>query len=114
MRAGEATVAIFPHGVARFCAQYGLKPGDLMAVRGPSLGPEKAEFVNFEQEWSAEFRPWFDPSSRTMDLWGLTRAQLLKAGLSARHIYSLDCCTFSLPEQFFPTGGKKNPAVRPA
>lgn len=72
-----------------------------MAVRGPSLGPEKAEFVNFEQEWSAEFRPWFDPSSRTMDLWGLTRAQLLKAGLSARHIYSLDCCTFSLPEQFF-------------
>lgn len=87
--------------VARFCAHYGLRPRDLLAVRGPSLGPEKAEFVNFEQEWSAAFRPWFDPISRTMDLWGLTRAQLLEAGLLPRHIYGLDCCTFSLPGQFF-------------
>lgn len=88
-------------GVARFCARYDLKPCDLLAVRGPSLGPGRAEFVNFEREWSEEFRPWFDPATRTMDLWGLTRSQLRAAGLPERAIYGLDLCTASNNGQFF-------------
>ena len=88
-------------GVARFCARYDLKPCDLLAVRGPSLGPGRAEFVNFEREWSDDFRPWFDPATRTMDLWGLTRRQLQQAGLPERQIYGLDLCTASNNGQFF-------------
>ncbi|WP_443660822.1 polyphenol oxidase family protein, partial [Desulfovibrio sp.] len=68
-------------GVRRFCEHYGVEPRELLAVRGPSLGPARAEFINFESEWSDEFRPWFDAQSRTMDLWGLTRWQLEQAGL---------------------------------
>ena len=88
-------------GVARFCERYGLEPRDLLAVRGPSLGPGKAEFVNFDKEWGAPYLPWFDASSKTMDLWGLTRHQLERAGLLPRNIYGLDICTASNNEQFF-------------
>ena len=88
-------------GVARFCERYGLEPRDLLAVRGPSLGPGKAEFVNFGKEWGEPYLPWFDASSKTMDLWGLTRHQLERAGLLPRNIYGLDICTASNNEQFF-------------
>lgn len=92
----------FPQSaVERFCARYDLEPRDIFAVRGPSLGPGRAEFINFAEEWSDDFRPWFDTQSRTMDLWALTREQLGKAGLEARNIYGLDLCTASLPELFF-------------
>ncbi|MBO4313790.1 MAG: laccase domain-containing protein [Desulfovibrio sp.] len=86
----------FPQtAVARFCERYGLSPEELVAVRGPSLGPAKAEFVNFESEWGDEFAEWFDPRTRTMDLWSLTRRQLRAAGIPERQIFGIDLCTFS-------------------
>lgn len=84
-------------GVDRFCARYGISPRDVFAVRGPSLGPALAEFVNFDREWSEDFRPWFDEQTRCMDLWSLTRHQLRQAGLPVSHIYGLDICTFANP-----------------
>jgi YfiH family protein len=87
--------------VAEFCARYRLRPEDLSAVRGPSLGPAEAEFVHFDDEWGPEFSPWFDPATHNMDLWSLTRHQLRQAGLRPGRIYSLDLCTMSLPDHFF-------------
>ena len=81
--------------VARLCERYNLDPADWLAVRGPSLGPACAEFVHFDAEWGADFRPWFEPQSRCMDLWGLTRHQLQQAGLPAANIYGMDICTMS-------------------
>ena len=88
-------------GVVRFCERYDIRPQDVFAVRGPSLGPGKAEFVNFDKEWGPQFVPWFDEESRTMDLWGLTRHQLVQAGIPARNIFGLDICTASNNDQFF-------------
>ncbi|MDD4701049.1 MAG: polyphenol oxidase family protein [Desulfovibrio sp.] len=88
-------------GVVRFCEHYDIKPQDVLAVRGPSLGPAKAEFVNFDKEWGPQYRPWFDENNRTMDLWGLTRHQLVQAGIPARNIFGLDLCTASNNDQFF-------------
>lgn len=87
--------------VTEFCRQYSCSPQDVVAVRGPSLGTGVAEFIHFEKEWSEEFRPWFDASTKTMDLWGLTRYQLMVAGVPARQIYGLDLCTLSHPDMFF-------------
>lgn len=87
-------------GVRDFCAAYGLDPSDVLAVRGPSLGPGRSEFVNFEAEWDPGFKPCFNPATRCMDLWSLTREQLLGAGIRACNIFSLDLCTASSP-QFF-------------
>ncbi|MBO4369325.1 MAG: laccase domain-containing protein [Desulfovibrio sp.] len=86
--------------VQSFTEHYKLKAQDLMAVRGPSLGTGKAEFVNFRQEWPEDFAPWYDPKTQTMDLWNLTRTQLMEAGLEEQAIFSLDLCTMSLPTLF--------------
>lgn len=88
-------------GVARFCKRYGLRPQDLMAVRGPGLGPARAEFINFSAEWGENFAQWYSLRERTMDLWSLTRHQLLKAGLLPSRIFGLDLCTASMNEVFF-------------
>ncbi|MEW5774694.1 MAG: polyphenol oxidase family protein [Thermodesulfobacteriota bacterium] len=88
-------------GVARFCAAYKLDPADVYAVRGPSLGPGAAEFTNFEAEFGARFASWHDPATRTVNLWRLTHAQLLQAGLRHEHIFHLDLCTWELESEFF-------------
>ncbi|MFZ5813382.1 MAG: polyphenol oxidase family protein [Thermodesulfobacteriota bacterium] len=82
-------------GVAAFCARYGLSPADCLAVRGPSLGPGASEFINFEKEFGKKFADYFDPASRTVDLWRLTRDQLAGAGLKPENIFGLDLCTAS-------------------
>ena len=81
--------------------QDDLRPRDLYAVRGPSLGPSCAEFVNFDDEWGRDFADWFDASRKTMDLWRLTADQLHAAGVPAAHCFGLDLCTCLLPELFF-------------
>jgi hypothetical protein len=88
-------------GVRRFCEHYGLKPEDVFAVRGPSLGPTAAEFVNFETDFGPAFRPWYDGKSKTMDLWRLTRDQLMNAGVPEHQIFGLDLCTLTMEETFF-------------
>lgn len=91
----------FPaHGVRAFCDRYGLSPAEVLVVRGPSLGPEKSEFVNFETEWGPDFRPWFNAETRCMDLWALTRDQLKAAGVPEASIFALDICTASSPRFF--------------
>jgi copper oxidase (laccase) domain-containing protein len=82
-------------GLEAFCRAYALSPAEVLAVRGPSLGPGAAEFINFEQEWPERFRPWFNPATRIMDLWSLTRSQLLAAGLLPEHFFTLDLCTYA-------------------
>ena len=84
-----------------FCDRYGLDPRDVYAVRGPSLSPQKSEFVHFEREWGQAFLDYFHPDRRTVDLWRLTRDQLSEAGIPEENVFGLDLCTYSLPELFF-------------
>ena len=88
-------------GVQSFCEKYGIQARDVMAVRGPSLGPAAAEFVNFSTEWGTQWEQWFNKNSRTMNLWELTRHQLQKTGIAKESIFGLDLCTYSLPQSFF-------------
>ena len=84
-----------------FCEHYHLDPGELWAVRGPSLGPAASEFVNFDREWGPEYLPWYDRAHRTVDLWALARHQLEAAGLRPRRILGIDLCTFANAELLF-------------
>ena len=87
--------------VARLCTFYGCTPQDLLAVRGPSLGPGHAEFIHFPKEWPAGFDAWFARATNTMNLWALTKAQLMQAGLAEENIYALDMCTYALHPSFY-------------
>lgn len=88
-------------GVRRFCEQYGLDPADVFAVRGPSLSPAAAQFVNFDEEFGPGFRQYFDPATQTVDLWRMTRDQLMKAGVPESQIFGMDLCTLGLDDTFF-------------
>ena len=87
--------------VVRLCARYGCRAEELYAVRGPSLGPARAQFTNFAAEFGEAFMPFFDRRDETVDLWRLTRVQLEAAGLAPGRIFGIDRCTQSNPEDFF-------------
>lgn len=100
--------------IERFCERYDLLPRDLFAARGPSLGPGSARFENFPDEWPAEFERWFDPNTRCMDLWALTRHQLNCAGIPQEQIYGIDLCTLENREEFFSYRDGKTPGRQAA
>lgn len=98
----------FPgNGVVRICEHYSCSPTDLLAVRGPSLSPHVSQFINFASDFGPGFDEYYDSKESTVDLWRLTREQLLEAGLEERNIYSLDMCTYSMPEVFFSYRAEK-------
>ncbi len=94
-------------GVRLICEKYGCKPAELLAVRGPSLGPQQAEFINFRGEFGSGFASYFNPATQTADLWQLTRDQLVAAGLLPERVFGVDMCTKSTPELFFSFRAKK-------
>lgn len=87
--------------VESFCGHYQVFPKDLLAVRGPSLGPNQSEFVNFDAEWGQDYLQWFNPADKTLNLWELTKAQLEQAGLKKENIYGLDLCTKTMHGNYF-------------
>ncbi len=87
--------------IAEFCDYYNLSSNDLYAVRGPSLGPQCAEFINFDTDWGQDFTRWFNNTQKTMNLWELTRHQLCDAGLIPKNVFGLDMCTYTMNQDFF-------------
>lgn len=100
--------------IKQFCAHYRIEPSQLLAVRGPSLGPSNAQFLNFDTEWGESFLPWFNQQNKTMDLWQLTRHQLTQAGLLETNIHGIDLCTYAAPDSFFSFRRDKNLSGRQA
>ena len=93
---------LFPYtAVRRFCEHYKILAKDCCAVRGPSLGPARAEFVHYAAEWGGYFSRYLDLATTTMDLWSMTRDQLHAAGIPHRQIFGIDLCTATHPESFF-------------
>lgn len=88
-------------GVKNFCEAYDLKPEDVFAVRGPSLSPDAAEFVNFDSDFGPNFKEYFDPATQRVDLWRMTNDQLMGAGVPEKQIFSIDLCTMGLDDTFF-------------
>lgn len=87
--------------VAEFCEGYKIQAKDLFAVRGPSLGPNEAEFTNFAAEWGNAYTTWYNEEKQTLNLWELTRFQLQQAGILPENIYGIDFCTKTMHEQYF-------------
>lgn len=85
----------------RFCDRYGLDPDDLFAVRGPSLGPKSAQFVNFSTDFRPGFESYYDATAQTVDLWQLTVDQLMRAGLRRDRIFSIDHDTLAMEDRYF-------------
>lgn len=94
----------FPgEAINKFCETYNIKPKEIYAVRGPSLGPSSAQFINFDQEWGEEFKKWF--TCGYMNLWNLTQDQIHNAcgddKIPYNQLYGIDICTSLNNSEFF-------------
>jgi YfiH family protein len=78
--------------VGRMRSDFGCGEADLMAAIGPSLGPCCAEFADYEQVFPEKFRR-FMVRKGYFDLWGISRWQLLEAGLKKDNIEMAGVCT---------------------
>lgn len=109
IRAGGGAAGAIPGLPWRSSASITACPArELSAVRGPSLGPGRAEFTRFGEEWGEEFTAFFDARTMCMDLWRLTREQLRRAGIPDERIYGIDLCTRSLADDFFSYRADRN------
>lgn len=102
---------------------FGCNPTDILVAVSPSLGPNHAEFINYQTEWPKEY--WkFQVRPNYFDLWAIGKHQLKEAGITPEHMQFAEICTYSNPQDFYsyrrerPTGGHasiaylKNPTTK--
>jgi YfiH family protein len=96
--AGSLVTALHRH--------YASAPSDLVAVIGPSIGPEAYEVG---EDVAAPFRSAYpdDPiltaadTRAHLDLWGANACQFARAGVPAERIGIAGICTFAQGDRFF-------------
>ena len=90
---------IYMKMVERFIAM-GSHPRDILVCISPSLGPDHAEFKNYEEEFPPSFWP-FQVTPNYFDLWAIAKRELLDAGIYEKHIAIASICTYCSPKDFF-------------
>lgn len=79
---------------------FGSRPQELLACISPSLGPEEAEFIHYNQELPEEL--WdFQVKSNYFDFWAISEYQLQAAGLLPHHIEIAKISTYSNAHDYF-------------
>ncbi len=80
--------------------EKGTDPKDLIVGVSPSLGPDHAEFINYEKELPKDF--WsFQVKPNHFDLRAIGRKQLLGAGIPERNLEISEVCTYDSPDEYF-------------
>jgi polyphenol oxidase len=79
---------------------WGCRPDHLLVCISPSLGPDIAEFQNFEREFPPSFWP-YQIRPTYFDLWAIAKWQLIESGVLEEHIQIAEICTYSHAEDFF-------------
>jgi len=91
----------------RMATEFGTKPGDVLVGIGPSIGPYSFETDDdvadrFKQElgFSCDFL-YQSGHKFLIDLWGINRTSLERAGVKSHNIEDSYLCTLKHPEMFF-------------
>jgi len=91
---------IYANTVKELIQKYHCNPANLLACISPSLGPNKAEFINHRVELPPTFLP-FQVRENYFDFWEISRMQLKEVGLLDHHIEIAKMCTFTEEKDFF-------------
>lgn len=91
--------------VNRMQEDFACRPSDIRAAIGPSLGPCCAEFVTYEEIFPESFKR-FMGRRNYFDLWEVSRAQLLDAGLNRENIELAGICTRCRTDLFYSYRGE--------
>ena len=91
---------IYAEVVAFMHTHYNSQPQDLLVCISPSLGPQDAQFINYQTELPKSF--WeFQVEPIYFDFWAISTMQLLEAGVLTDHIEIAKISTYSHPEDYF-------------
>lgn len=91
---------IYAETISQMQRQFGSKPSELLVGITPSLGPEEAEFVNYQTEFPEEL--WqFQIKPTYFDLWAIARHQLQMAGVLPHHIEIPNYSNYANSRDFF-------------
>lgn len=91
---------IYGSAVEHMKAIYGSRPADLLVCISPSLGPDNAEFSNYQTELPESF--WdFQRKPEYFDLWAISEWQLIEAGVLKQHIQIAGIDTYANVEDYF-------------
>jgi len=91
---------IYEKAIKTMHMNYGSNPADLLVCISPSLGPDKAEFINYQTELPASFWP-FQLRPYYFDFWAISEEQLKQAGILPQHIEVARLCTHTHSQDFF-------------
>lgn len=91
---------IYAKTVLFFQERFGTDPKDLIVCISPSLGPERAEFVNYKTELPEAFMK-FQTRPNYFDFWEISKAQLVAAHVRKEHIEIAKICTYQNENDFF-------------
>ena len=91
---------IYAKTVEMMQEKIGTSPEDLIVCISPSLGPDRSEFVNFENEFPFDLWP-FQFKKFYFNLWEMSRAQLEEAGVLSGNIEVASICTYDNPEDYY-------------
>lgn len=87
--------------VKLFSAKYGLQLRDIHAVRGPSIGPMCMEFKDFDEHFDKRYKNYFNRETQMLDLWRMTKNQLIGTGIPEENCHFFDLCTKTMADTFF-------------
>ncbi len=87
--------------------QIGSNPADLLVCISPSLGPDHAEFIHYQQELPEEF--WrFQVKPQYFDFWEISKMQLTGCGVRPENIEIAGICTYCEADDYFSHRREKN------
>ena len=101
---GGVAVAV----LKKMAGRYGSNPSDVQAFIGPGIGPDAYEVGEDALEevrsnvpdWRSFTTP-LDGGKTLLDLWGMNRSALVRAGVPSDQVFTLDLCTKGNPKEFF-------------
>ncbi len=95
-----SAVNIYAHAIAQMQHYFHSHPADLLVCISPSLGPLKAEFINYRTELPQIFWP-FQVRPNYFDFWAISEWQLKEAGIQPEHIEVARISTYENSADFF-------------
>lgn len=85
---------IYKETIQKMKKAYGTFPENLLVGISPSLGPNSAEFINYERELPPEFF-LFQVKPTYFDFWEISKHQLKECGVLPHHIEIAEIDTFT-------------------
>ena len=91
---------IYARMVSYFKTRVNSNSADIRVCISPSLGPDYAEFTNYQNEIPSEY--WdYRRNNNHFDLWQLAKSQLVIAGVREKNIHIAKLCTYSHAKDYY-------------